>query len=120
MYSAWLRSPSGSERSCAAKTLKPGTPLEERQTFLEEMNLMKGIGAHPNVIGIIGHCLEDEPFILLLEVAENGNLRDFLRSNRRTRSTPQSLTLSQMMDFCLQIANGMSYLEQRGLLHRGA
>jgi len=61
VFTAWLRSASGGdERACAGKTLKPGAPFEERQDFLGEMNLMKEIGAHPNVIGIIGHCLKGE------------------------------------------------------------
>merc|ERR1711916_287208 len=78
----------------------------------------KEIGAHPNVIGIIGHCLREEPYILLVELADLGNLRDYLRECRASRSKPQSLHVSQMVDFCLQIASGMAFLEQKNVIHR--
>ncbi|EDQ87130.1 uncharacterized protein MONBRDRAFT_38147 [Monosiga brevicollis MX1] len=119
VFRAWFcNRHSGEERSCAAKALKPGAPFRARQDFLSEMTVMKEIGAHPNIIGIFGHCLRDEPHILLVELAELGNLRDYLRKCRTSQSKPQLLGSRQLADFCLQIASGMSFLERKNVIHR--
>ncbi|EDQ90206.1 receptor tyrosine kinase [Monosiga brevicollis MX1] len=119
VFQAWIRnSYSGKVRRCAAKTLKPDVSFEHRQDFLSEMTVMKEIGAHPNVIGIIGHCLRETPQILLVELAEFGNMRDYLRGCRATQENPQTIRVDQMADFCLQIARGMAFLEQKNVIHR--
>lgn len=42
---------------------------------------MKSVEAHPNIVGIIGHCTSDiEEFMLLTEFCDSGNLLDLLRN----------------------------------------
>lgn len=118
MFSAWIKGTGGDERGCAAKTLKAGAPPEEKEDFLAEMATMKEMGGHPNVIGIIGHCLREQPYILLVELAEHGNLRDYLRKSRATETSKQRLDISQLLDITLQIANGMAFLQEKHVIHR--
>ena len=48
--------------------------LDEKQQFLEEAEMLKDLGqAHnPNIANIVGCCLQDEPFIILIEQASLG------------------------------------------------
>lgn len=48
--------------------------------FRREIDMMKSVGKHPNILGIIGHCTANiETLMLFTEFSDNGNLLDFLR-----------------------------------------
>jgi serine/threonine protein kinase len=51
-------------------------------TLVKELELMKTIGSHKNVINLVGCCTQDGPLLVMVELAEHGNLRDFLRKHR--------------------------------------
>lgn len=41
---------------------------------------MKSVGIHPNIVGIVGHCIKNlDEMMLLTEYCSNGNLLNFLR-----------------------------------------
>jgi hypothetical protein len=43
------------------------------------MAILKSIGSHVNVINLVGVCTKDDgPFLVVVEYAEFGNLKDFL------------------------------------------
>ena len=55
--------------------------------LVSEMDIMKMIAtasrggiAAPNVINLLGVCTQDGPLYVIVEYAEHGNLRDFLRN----------------------------------------
>eukprot|EP00056_Hartaetosiga_gracilis_P002149 m.51198 g.51198 ORF g.51198 m.51198 type:complete len:379 (+) comp10932_c0_seq5:291-1427(+) len=116
VFAAWIRplKENMDPRPAAAKTLRIGAPEGEIAEFSLEVEMMKGINAHPNIIGMIGHCMEDQPMMLLVELAEHGNLRDYLRTQREKGGLDER----EMVDFAVQIANGMSFLESKGIVHR--
>lgn len=54
--------------------------IEDIKQFHKEISVMKSVEAHPNIVGIIGHCTSDiEEFMLLTEFCDCGNLLDLLR-----------------------------------------
>jgi hypothetical protein len=61
---------------------------EEKQLFLEEgrasaiLGLIPAPERHPNVLAMVGCCLEKPPLILTYEFCPNGDLKTFLRKNR--------------------------------------
>ena len=118
VFKGWIRSAADAERECAVKVLKPGAPQKEKLEFLAEIQLMKDLGPHPNIIGIIGHCLKEQPFLLMVELVQHGNLRDYLRSCRPKHGAPPKLTVGDLADFSLQIASGMEFLATRNVVHR--
>jgi serine/threonine protein kinase len=66
--------------------LKEGHTDQEMIDLVSEMDMMKMIGRHENVINIInllGVCTQDGPLYVIVEYAEHGNLRDFLRYRQR-------------------------------------
>ncbi len=57
--------------------------VEEASEFLQEIEFMKGIGVHENVIGILGCCTKQQPLCLIVEYLANGDLQTFLRKLRK-------------------------------------
>ena len=104
--------------SALSRSSSAGAPQKEKLEFLAEIQLMKDLGPHPNVIGIIGHCLKEQPFLLMVELVQHGNLRDYLRSCRPKHGAPPKLTVGDLADFSLQIASGMEFLATRNVVHR--
>ena len=46
------------------------------------MQILKSIGHHPHILRLIGCCTGLGPLLVVLELCEHGNLRDFLRKHR--------------------------------------
>ncbi|XP_065682131.1 ephrin type-A receptor 3 isoform X2 [Hydra vulgaris] len=68
----------------AVKLLKDGANSSELDDFREEIDLMKSIGYHKNIVNMIGCSTVKKPLCLIVEYMENGDLLHFLR-NRRTK-----------------------------------
>ena len=103
-----------------------------------EANLMKLVGVHENVIRLLGLCTKNGvhdshknalyipfpnsfsqgPLLIVMEYAEFGNLRDYLRGKRFDDATSSiyslpdraALTKEQILHYALQIARGMEHL----------
>ncbi|XP_065681617.1 mast/stem cell growth factor receptor Kit isoform X2 [Hydra vulgaris] len=66
----------------AVKLLKDSADPSEYNDFCEEINLMKGIGYHKNILNMIGCSTINKPLCLIVEYMENGDLLSFLRKRR--------------------------------------
>ena len=53
-----------------------------RQDFLEEIQLMKAVGSHKNIVNMVGCCTVEEPMFLLVEYVPYGDLLHYLRKRR--------------------------------------
>ncbi|CAD7013119.1 unnamed protein product [Ceratitis capitata] len=54
-------------------------PLDDERAFRREIEVMKSVEPHPNIVGIIGHCHKpSHQMLLLTEYCSFGNLLDFL------------------------------------------
>jgi epidermal growth factor receptor len=103
----------------AIKLLKPtafGT--QDEQEFFAEMNLMKEIGKHKNVVSLVGVVTIDQPLLLVVEFAEYGDLKNYLRDRRATETKAAQLTVDELLLFAIQIAHGMDYLSLLKIVHR--
>ena len=54
----------------------------ELMDLVSEMEMMKMIGKHINILNLLGCCTQDGPLYVIVEFAPHGNLRDFLRQHR--------------------------------------
>lgn len=97
----------------------------ELADLLSEMDTMKEIGRHKNIINLIGACTQDGPLFVVVEFAPHGNLRQFLRERRPSEyqqhtlsPSGPSLTMRDFVSFAFQIARGMEYLGTRKCVHR--
>ena len=55
---------------------------EARNQLLEEIELMKAIGSHRNVVSMLGCWVHSDPLFLLLEYVPYGDLQHWLRNKR--------------------------------------
>ncbi|PAA85090.1 hypothetical protein BOX15_Mlig008335g2 [Macrostomum lignano] len=68
-------------KDVAVKMLKRNYSEEELVALFKEMEIMKLMSRnpHPNIIKLVGISTRNGPFLLLVELAHHGNLRDFLK-----------------------------------------
>ncbi|XP_076334249.1 fibroblast growth factor receptor 2-like isoform X2 [Tachypleus tridentatus] len=111
----------------AVKMLKVGHTDQDMLDLVSEMELMKIIGSHMNIINLLGCCTQDGPLYVIVEYASNGNLLDFLRSHRPSSGYEiplgadrnlKMLLKKDLISFSLQIAKGMEYLVSKRCIHR--
>uniref|UniRef100_A0A8C6TXU3 Tyrosine-protein kinase n=1 Tax=Neogobius melanostomus TaxID=47308 RepID=A0A8C6TXU3_9GOBI len=97
------------DRKVAIKNLKMGTMSVE--AFLAEANIMKNL-QHKRLVRLFA-VVSQEPICIVTEFMENGSLVDFLK-------TPEgnSLSINVLIDMASQVADGMSFIEQRNYIHR--
>ncbi|XP_063770916.1 megakaryocyte-associated tyrosine-protein kinase [Pseudophryne corroboree] len=79
--------------------------------FLAETTIMTKL-QHKNLVNLLGVVLHNGLY-LVMELLSKGNLVNYLRTRGRSMVTPQ-----QLLHFCLDVAQGMHYLEEKRLVHR--
>ncbi|XP_062549794.1 tyrosine-protein kinase receptor torso-like [Armigeres subalbatus] len=76
-----LTTASGEQRDVAVKMLKECPTLADIKAFRREIEVMKSVGSHPNLLCIIGqHTKNATKMMLLTEYCSDGNLLNYLRS----------------------------------------
>uniref|UniRef100_A0A1I7XQQ0 Tyrosine-protein kinase n=1 Tax=Heterorhabditis bacteriophora TaxID=37862 RepID=A0A1I7XQQ0_HETBA len=81
-------------------------------SLLDESRFMIGL-SHRNLVTLIGVVLDDVNIYMVTEYMANGNLVDLLRSRGR-----HQLEKTQLIQFAIDICEGMCYLESRQIVHR--
>ncbi|XP_049276748.1 fibroblast growth factor receptor homolog 1-like isoform X1 [Anopheles funestus] len=109
----------------AVKMLKEGHTDADVKDLVCEMEVMKMIGKHVNIINLLGCCCKDGPLYVIVEYAPHGNLKNFLRSHRfgsnyeaTNEKEKKILTQKELISFAYQIARGMEHLASRRCIHR--
>ncbi|XP_074603538.1 tyrosine kinase receptor Cad96Ca [Brevipalpus obovatus] len=105
----------------AVKTIKDSAPEKDRRDLMNELEIMKSLEPHPNVVSLLGCCTETDPKFLILEYVPFGTLQSYLRENRSERSYGNmlgSFTSRDLTSFAYQVAKGMEYISSRGIIHR--
>jgi proto-oncogene tyrosine-protein kinase ROS len=74
---------------------------------------------HPNIVKLLGVCIDSEPHYLLIELIEGGDLLSYLRSSRPTETMPSQLSLKDLLAMMIDLGNGAAYLEMQKHVHRG-
>ena len=59
-----------------------GATEEQLQEFSDEIQLMKQIGYHQNILNLLTCCTMTNPMFLVVEFAKNGDLLQYLRKRR--------------------------------------
>ncbi|KAL4630648.1 protein-tyrosine kinase 6-like [Arapaima gigas] len=95
----------------AIKVLK-NTEFVNLKDFHLEIQIMKKL-CHRNVLPLFATSSTSQPFYIITELMERGNLLDLLRGDEGS-----SLDVSSLIDIAVQVANGMMYLESNNSIHR--
>nr|AID54910.1 insulin-like receptor [Haemonchus contortus] len=107
---------------CAIKTVTETANSAERLHFLLEANVMKSFSAEAFIVKLYGVVSDGQPVLVVMEMMEKGNLRDYLRSRRPgAEENVDNLpvpTIAEYYEWAAQIADGMAYLESIRFCHR--
>ncbi|XP_077079793.1 fibroblast growth factor receptor 1-A-like isoform X2 [Siphateles boraxobius] len=111
----------------AVKMLKSDATEKDLSDLISEMEMMKIIGKHKNIINLLGACTQDGPLYVLVEFAAKGNLREYLRVRRPPGMeycyTPdqvpmENMSIKDLISCAYQVARGMEYLSSKKCIHR--
>ncbi|XP_040203965.1 tyrosine-protein kinase SRK3-like [Rana temporaria] len=69
---------------------------------------------HERLLKLYAVCLKSQPVFIVTEYMKNGTLKRYLRDHQKLRD----LEFHQLVDFAVQISQGMDYMEQIGCVHR--
>ncbi|XP_039479060.1 platelet-derived growth factor receptor beta [Drosophila santomea] len=70
----------------AVKQLKPNPKSDEVAEYLAEIEMLKGVGTHHNVVSFLGCCTIKPPYLMIMEYVNKGNLLSYLRTVRQEAS----------------------------------
>lgn len=70
----------------AVKQLKPNPKADEVAEYLAEIEMLKGVGTHHNVVSFLGCCTIKPPYLMIMEYVNKGNLLSYLRTVRQEAS----------------------------------
>ncbi|XP_033756439.1 tyrosine-protein kinase receptor TYRO3-like [Pecten maximus] len=128
----------------AVKMLKDHPDVVEKRSLLKEIEAMKQLGHHQNIVSIIGCCTKNnEQICLIMDYCPLGDLRQYLHQLRpRTQYQASSgqrhedsgmfsnmtedtnepdtppITQARLLSYARQIAMGMEYLAEKKYVHR--
>ncbi|KAG1652383.1 Inactive tyrosine-protein kinase transmembrane receptor ROR1 [Nymphon striatum] len=117
----------------AVKTLKTNASYKVKQEFKREVELMSFL-QHPNIICLLGVCINEQPMCMLFEFMSHGDLHEYLVTNfihsdelsiddygedfALTQASSCRLHLHDLLYISVQIAAGMEYLSSHHYVHR--
>uniref|UniRef100_A0A8C8G971 Fibroblast growth factor receptor n=1 Tax=Oncorhynchus tshawytscha TaxID=74940 RepID=A0A8C8G971_ONCTS len=111
----------------AVKMLKDDATDKDLSDLISEMELMKVMDKHKNIINLLGVCTQEGPLYVLVEYASKGSLREYLRARRPpgmdytfdvTKVPEEQLTFKDLLSCAYQVARGMEYLASKRCIHR--
>uniref|UniRef100_A0A8C5R667 Fibroblast growth factor receptor n=1 Tax=Leptobrachium leishanense TaxID=445787 RepID=A0A8C5R667_9ANUR len=111
----------------ALKMLKDDATEKDLADLVSEMEMMKMIGRHKNIINLLGACTQGGTLYVIVEYAAKGNLREYLRARRPlemeysfdiNRVPEEQMTFKDLVSCTYQLARGMEYLASQKCIHR--
>ena len=102
----------------AVKIMTPSTDVNSIRTFMFEAHIMRK-NCHENIMEMLGIVLRPcgAPLIVT-PYMRHSDLNQLLRNSRATPRHHQTLSTRQLINFGVQISNGMKYLSSKGYMHR--
>ncbi|CAB4431283.1 unnamed protein product [Rhizophagus irregularis] len=84
---------------------------EANNEFVTELKLLREVDYHSNINRILGITKDSGYYMLVLEYANEGNLRDYLEKN-------SALEWNYKIQMALDIASGLKFLHSKEIIHR--
>ncbi|KAH9519038.1 Tyrosine kinase receptor Cad96Ca [Bulinus truncatus] len=114
------------------KKLQGEASDRERHFFTAELEVLKMLPAHANVIRLVGSYTANEPWLMMMELANEGTLQQFLQRHGPghqqvligrgekasvTMTKKQTLTSQKLLALAAQVASGLDHLEKFKLIY---
>jgi len=111
-----------STTNVVVKTLRTDVDEAARRDFIRAGELLAGL-SHPNIIRVVGACLQSEPICLIFEHMSGGELCDYLRITGPRHhiyrdGEARLLLVVELVAIARQIADAMLYFSGCGYVHR--
>ncbi|TKR72421.1 hypothetical protein L596_019868 [Steinernema carpocapsae] len=94
----------------AVKKLKGQMLKKQRCEFIKEARMTRKF-VHKNIVRLIGIAPQEEPIMIVLELAPGGSLKSHLKKH-------PDLTAEKLTNFTKDACRGMCYLSGRKVIHR--
>nr|CDS25347.1 tyrosine protein kinase HCK [Hymenolepis microstoma] len=92
---------------------------EDLVAFVQEIEMMKFIGKHENVIQLYATSSFNGRPIMIMEYGAEGSLKNVLQKYSQVLADHlKSPDIPQLGKFAQQVAKGMAYLASKGVVHR--
>ena len=123
VFEGTLKTADGGIQSVAVKKVNEKASLEESTNFLNEASIMKQFDTI-HIIQLLGIVSKTKPYLVVMELMVNGDLKTFLIENRPlgVHSDYTKFELHHIIPpashMAIQIADGMAYLEKGKFIHR--
>ncbi|WKY09666.1 hypothetical protein Q1695_002207 [Nippostrongylus brasiliensis] len=99
------------ELDVAVKRAKEGhTKKSQVVAFIREAKIMRRLD-HPNIVRMYGVATQEEPIMIILELAANGSLKGYYKKN-------ENVTVETKLNFAVDACRGMCYLSLEQIIHR--
>lgn len=109
----------------AVKSLRDNASEKDKNDFMNELNILKKVGQHPNVVCLVGACHIQGTMYLAMEFVKNGDLRSYLRKQRKAKHNLYANTKiispvqqTMLLKFALDVATGLNHLAEKQIIHR--
>ncbi|BFZ25634.1 hypothetical protein BsWGS_28674 [Bradybaena similaris] len=114
------------------KKLQGEASDKERHFFTAELEVLKMLPAHANVIRLVGSYTANEPWLMMMELASEGTLQQFLQRHSPghqqvmigrgekpsvSLTKKQTLTSQKLLALAAQVASGLDHLEKFKLIY---
>ncbi|XP_075442878.1 epidermal growth factor receptor [Ascaphus truei] len=106
----WVPEGEGIKIPVAIKELREATSPKANKEILDEAYVMASV-ENPHVCRLLGICLTST-VQLITQLMPFGCLLDYVREHK------DNIGSRHLLNWCVQIAKGMNYLEERRLVHR--
>ncbi|PFX19588.1 Angiopoietin-1 receptor [Stylophora pistillata] len=110
----------------AVKMLKDDSDQKQRMALIQELEMLRKVGRHKNIVSLVGACSFEEPLCVIVEFVPGGSLDRILLESRiptRAKDTTYEnlwsrLSERDLLRIAKDVANGMQHLESKLCVHR--
>ncbi|XP_049818372.1 uncharacterized protein LOC109603335 isoform X2 [Aethina tumida] len=97
------------------RILEASASSKERVIFLHDATIYR-CGSHPNLLSLIGRCLDTIPLLILQEFCPQGDLKKYLRQNK-SKSENSILSTEYPLIWCCQLTSALKFLHENNVTH---
>lgn len=116
----------GNKLPVAVKMLKDTNDQKQRMALIQELEMLKKVGRHKNIVSLVGACSFEEPLCVIIEFVPDGSLDRILLESRIPARTEDAnyanlwsrLSERDLLRIAKDVANGMQHLESKLCVHR--
>jgi hypothetical protein len=98
----------------AVKLMRPNLGHVDGNDFLSEAVMMTAF-EHPQLMALLGICIEKKPWLILVEFMHYKDLGLVLKHTKKLGALMRS---HEMLTFCTQVASGMCFMAEQRFVHR--